>query len=205
VLAPADLTEIDEGLWRWTAVHPEWRAGAAPESPADWPAAVGSVAHSAGEELILIDPLVPGEAEALWQWLDDRAAEHRRVRVLITLKWHRRSRDEIVARYGAETSKARGALPEGVEPVPIAGAGETMFWLHASQTLVPGDRLLGDGRGGLRLCPESWLAYLDRNVTLGGLRAALRPLAGFGVERVLVSHGEPVLREGSAAIERALR
>jgi hypothetical protein len=201
VLAPADITEIDEGLWRWTARHPDWVPGAKPESPADWPREVGSVAYATGDTLVLIDPLVPAEAEGLWAWLDERADAAGRVAAVNTIKWHRRSRDDVVARYGASTSRARSALPEGVVPIPIAGAGETMFWLPEAAALVPGDRLLGDGRGGLRPCPASWLGYLSTPIGVDELRERLGPLLELPVERVLTSHGEPVLRGGRAAIE----
>jgi hypothetical protein len=201
VLAPADITQIDEGLWRWTARHPDWVAGAKPESPADWPREVGSVAYESSDTLVVIDPLVPADAEGLWAWLDGRAAGVERVAVVNTIKWHRRSRDEVAARYGASTSRSRGALPAGVEPIPIAHAGETMFWLPDVAALVPGDRLQGNGRGGLRLCPASWLGYLSTPLDLDGLREALRPLLKLPVERVLTSHGEPVLRGGQAAIQ----
>jgi hypothetical protein len=206
VLAPADITQIDDGLWRWTARHPEWVAGAKPGSAADWPREVGSVAYSAGDVLVLIDALVPEGGEALWAWLDERVAEHRgRVAAVNTIKWHRRSRDAVVRRYGATTSRARSALPDGVVPIPIRGAGETMLWLPRPRALVAGDRLLGGPRAGrLRLCPPSWLAYLDRELRPAGLAEALRPLLELPVERVLVSHGPPVLRHGHAAIERAL-
>jgi hypothetical protein len=204
VLAPADITEIDEGLWRWTARHPDWVPGAKPESPADWPREVGSVAYATDDALVVIDPLVPAEAEGLWAWLDERAEAAGHVAVVNTIKWHRRSRDEVAVRYGASTSRARAALPEGVEPVPIRRAGETMFWLPEMGTLVPGDRLTGDGRGGLRLCPASWLSYVSKELTPDVLSEALRPLLALPVERVLVSHGEPVLREGRAAIERVV-
>lgn len=205
VLAPADITEIDEDLWRWTARHPEWVADAKPESTGDWPAEVGSVAYAAGNALVLIDPLVPAKAEGLWSWLDDRAAAAERVAVVNTIKWHRRSRDEVAARYGASTSRARDTLPDGVEPISIRRAGETMFWLARAAALVPGDRLLGDGRGGLRLCPSSWLSYLSGGIGLDELRETLQPLLRLPVERVLTSHGEPVLRGGRKAIERAIR
>jgi len=205
VLAPADITEIAPGLWRWTARHPEWVAGAKPESTADWPAEVGSVAYSAPGALVLVDPLVPDGAEALWSWLDERAAQAGgRVAAVTTIKWHRRSRDQIAQRYGASTSRARARLPGGVDPVVIRGAGETMFWLEAERTLVAGDRLLGDGRGGLRLCPESWLGYLPSRIGVAELREALRPLLELPLERVLVSHGAPVLRGGREAVARAL-
>ena len=72
--------------------------------------------------------------------------------------------------------------------------------------LVPGDRLLGDDAGGLTLCPESWLGYIDRSAPPDHavLRAALAPLLELDVELVLTSHGEPVLRDGAAAVRAAL-
>jgi glyoxylase-like metal-dependent hydrolase (beta-lactamase superfamily II) len=79
-----------------------------------------------------------------------------------------------------------------------------MVWLEEPRALVPGDRLLGDGRGGLRLCPESWLRYLPGPPGLDDLRAALRPLLELPVERVLPSHGDPVLKDGREAIRAAL-
>ena len=53
------------------------------------------------------------------------------------------------------------------------------------------------------MCPESWLRHLG-GYTQEDLRAGLRPLLDLPVEMVLVSHGEPVLRDGRAALERAL-
>jgi len=79
-----------------------------------------------------------------------------------------------------------------------------MLWLPRLRALVPGDRLLGDDRGGLRMCPPGWLRYLQPGLTEDELREALRPLLELPVELVLVSHGEPVLEDGGAAVERAL-
>ena len=205
MLAPADITEIDDGLWRWTSRHPDWTPGAKPGSSADWPREVGSVAYAAADALVLIDALVPDGADALWSWLDERSAAVRRVHALTTLKWHRRSRDEIVRRYGAATSRAASSLPEGVEAIPIRGAGETMFWLAGPRALVAGDRLLGGERAGeLRLCPASWLGYLSGSPSVGDVARALRPLLELPVERVLVAHGPPTLRGGREAIARAI-
>jgi hypothetical protein len=61
--------------------------------------------------------------------------------------------------------------------------------------------LLGDADGGVRCCPESWL---PAGVGHAELRAALAPLLELPVERVLVSHGTPVLEDGHAALSRAL-
>ena len=104
-------------------------------------------------------------------------AHGRRVAILTTLEFHRRSRDELAERYGASTSRARKTLPEGVETIAIAGAGETMVWLPEPRALIPGDRLLGDDAGGLRLCPDSWLRYLPSGMGQAELRDALAPAA----------------------------
>ncbi|HEU5310717.1 MAG TPA: hypothetical protein VFV24_04615, partial [Candidatus Eisenbacteria bacterium] len=69
-------------------------------------------------------------------------AHGRPVRVLTTIGFHRRSRDEVVRRFSATTSRAKASLPEGVETFTIRRAGETMVWLPALRALVPGDRLL---------------------------------------------------------------
>jgi hypothetical protein len=92
-----------------------------------------------------------------------------------------------------------------VARVPIEGADETMVWLDGPRALVPGDRLLGNGRGGLRMCPESWLGYIEPPIGLDGLRQALAPLLELPVEIVVVSHGDPVLADAAMAIARAVR
>ncbi|HEY7004185.1 MAG TPA: hypothetical protein VH281_07880 [Gaiellaceae bacterium] len=189
-------------MWRWEAPHPEWIPEAAPESPADWPEQVGSVAYAAPEAFLLVDPLVPDD---LWEPLGEKVDVHGMpVVVVTTIRFHRRSRDAVLRRFGATAVRRPADLPEGVETIRIPRAGETMVWLPGPRALVPGDRLLGDGRGRLRLCPPRWLRYLQPGLTHDELREALRPLLDLPVELVLVSHGEPVLQNGRAAIEQAL-
>ena len=201
----AALEEIEPGLWRWSAPHPGWRPDAAPESPADWPRAVGCVLCDAPDATVLIDPLLPHGDERLLSALDQHVGRRERpVVVLTTIGFHRRSRDQLAKRYGATTSRAKNNLPAGVESFPIRGAGETIFWLAEHRALVPGDRIIGAQRGRLRLCPESWLRYLPSGITLAALAEALRPLLDLEIERVLVSHGEPVLGGGRKALEAAL-
>ena len=54
------------------------------------------------------------------------------------------------------------------------------------------------------MCPPSWLRYLD-GFTQDDLRRELQArLPSLPIEMVLVSHGEPVLHDGRAAVERAL-
>jgi hypothetical protein len=199
------IVELAPGLHRWTARHPDADPNPKPGSPADWGPAVGCVAYEAADALLLVDPLVPDDRADLLGILDALVRRHgRRVTILTTLQFHRRSREELAARYDASTSRARENLPAGVETVQIKGAGETMVWLPERRTLVPGDRLLGDDAGGLRLCPEGWLRYLPSGMRHPELREALRPLLDLPVEMVLVSHGEPVLSGGRDAIARAL-
>jgi hypothetical protein len=196
------LRELRPGLWRWIARHPDAIEDPEPDSPADWAADVGSVAYAARDALVLVDPLVPADG---WAELDALVERHgQRVAVLTTIPFHRRSRVQVAERYGASTSRAKRTLPAGVETITIRGAGETMVWLPEHRALIPGDRLLGDGHGGLRLCPPSWLRYLGNGIDLAGLREALGPLLELPVELVLVSHGEPVLAGGRAAIVTAL-
>jgi hypothetical protein len=195
-----ELTQIRPRLYRWTAPHPAYEPDAEPDSPADWPEQVGCVAYEAPYALVLIDPLVP---DSLWPALD-RLAKGRRVAVLTTIGFHRRSRDAVAERYGASTSRAKKTLPSGVETLPIRRAGETMVWIPEHAALVPGDRILGGGDGGLRLCPDSWLRYVPSGMTGAELREALRPLLDLPIQLVLVSHGEPVLSGGRDALERAL-
>jgi hypothetical protein len=199
------LVELAPGLHRWTARHPDAEPHPTPGSPSDWGPDVGSVAYEAPDALVLVDPLVPADRDDLRDELDALVRRHgRRVAILTTLSFHRRSRDELAERYEASTSRARKTLPAGVETVRIEGAGETMVWLPEQRALVPGDRLLGADDGGLRLSPDSWLRYLPSGMRHPELREALCPLLDLPVELVLVSHGEPVLSGGREAISRAL-
>ena len=201
----SELQELRPGLFRWTAIHPEAPPEPTTGSPDDWGPDVGSVAYAAPDALVLVDPLVPADRPGLQEELDVLVRSHgRRVAILTTLQFHSRSRVELAERYDASTSRAKKSLPERVETIVIQGAGETMVWLPSPRALIPGDRLLGDDAGGLRLCPDSWLRYLPSGMRQEELRAALRPLLDLPVERVLVSHGEPVLENGSEAIARAL-
>lgn len=195
------VDEIVPGLWRWTVPHPAWEPGAEPDSPDDWEQLVGCVLYEHGDAVVFIDPLVPLDEEPFWAWADRQVAG-RRVFVLTTLAPHRRSREEVSRRYGASTSRAKRDLPPGVESIVLRGAAETMFWLPEVQTLVPGDRILGAEGGGLRMCPESWLYWVK--VDREGLRSLLEPLLELPIERVLVSHGEPVLEDGAGQLRRCL-
>jgi hypothetical protein len=192
------VRELAPGVWRWTAAHPAWRAGEEPESPGDWPEQVGCVFYEAPDGPVLIDPLV-----ANWAPLDERVAG-RPVTVLTTLRFHARSRDSVLERYGGSAVRHDARMPAGVEAIPVLGFDETMYWLPEPRALIPGDRLLGTPDGGVRMCPASWLYYIPGEPTLEGLREALQPVLELPVECVLLSHGEPVLSGARDALARAL-
>ena len=185
-----NVAEIVPGLWRWTAPHPDWKEGD------DWEREVGCVYYEAPQATVLIDPLVPEERERFLEALD-RDVERRGlpVTVLLTVPWHERSITELVERYAAADE-----APAGVEPFVVAEVDETLWWLPEHATLVAGDVLVG-ADGGIEVCPDSWL---DERSSHASIRAALAPLLELPLERVIVSHGEPVLGDGRAALAHAL-
>jgi hypothetical protein len=200
--------ELDHGLWRWTAPHPDWQPGA-PESAYDWSRDVGCALFQTASVALFIDPLLPLSTSPFWRWADERCAR-RSVAVFTTITYHARSRDAFVARFGAarygagEPDSDELLLPGDVQCNPIEGLGETVIWLASVRTLIAGDSIVGD-RGRLRLCPESWLEDAPERITLADLRDRLSPLLCLPIERVLVSHGDPVLSGGREAFAHALQ
>jgi hypothetical protein len=194
------VEEIAPGLRRWTARHEEWDED------------VGALALETDDGLVLIDPIDPPRGL--------RRPEH----VLLTVFWHYRSTPALSAKHvwaSARTVKAlanRGVtvtdpinanteLPRGVEAFETARRGELVYWLPKQRALAVGDVLLGAGAkpratdDPLRLCPERWLGQAKH----ADLRRSLRPLLDLSVQRVLVSHGAPVLRGGRRVLEGVLQ
>lgn len=192
------VTRVDSGLWRWTASHPAWTPAA------DWPREVACVYWETPEAVALVDPLVPSEPderERFWRALDrDVERLGQPVVVILTCSWHERSTQEIIGRYGARLADTGTAAAGGAVAYPVAE--EVVLWLPAPRTVVVGDVLVGDELGGLRLCPASWL---PDGLTPAEAASALEPLLDLPAERILVSHGEPVLAGGAAALAAAVR
>ena len=192
------MKELAPGLHRWTAAHPAWEPGGEPGDPGDWPEQVGSVVYQAPDALDLVDPLVDR-----WGPLDALVEGHGRpVVVLTTMRFHGRSR----ARWPSATARSCARTARRRPPacaLPIAGMDESMVYLEAPRALVPGDRLIGD-RGRPAAVPGVVAALLARRSAGEAALAALAPLLELPVESVLVSHGEPVLRDGAAALRAAL-
>jgi len=198
-----EVQELRPGLWRWTAPHPEW------EHAENWGPDVASVYAELPHAVVVIDPLVPpGEDERFWSALD-RDVERLGVpvHVLLTVHWHERSVAAVLERYGATLwrPEEKGELPEGVQAEIIRGSDwvEALFYLEPQRALVAGDLLIG-ADGGVEL-PVQWFPKGEQEWAESTLKPELRKRLGrLPVELVLVSHGEPVLSDGRAALDRAL-
>lgn len=196
------VEELAPDLIRWLAPHPAWKP-AEPGSSGDWDQLVGSVLYEMPAVAVLFDPLLPSEGrDEFLELLDGRIAG-RPVSILTTIRWHRRDREQLAERYRANSPRAWNAVPAGVLPKPMRGGGETIYWLPGVQALVFGDSLIGAGAGEVMVCPESWLS--DVRVDRAGLAHLMGQLLELPVERLLVSHGRPVLHGGRAALAHALR
>jgi hypothetical protein len=194
------VDEIAPGLWRWTGLHPDWTP--AEGGPNGWEQEVGCVYFAAPDAVVLFDPLIPPEDRDRFQAALDRDVERAGLPVVIalTVGWHGRSAGELAERYDGRIVGGTAELPGGVQGIPVEPVDETLYWIEAASTLVAGDVLLG-WDGGVRLCPDSWLSG---RADPDKLRALLLERLDLPVERVLVSHGEPVLSGGREALERAL-
>lgn len=191
-----EAVRIADGLWRWTAVHPRWEY---------WPnherevREVGCVYYEAPDATVLVDPLIPaGEEDSFFRHLD-ADVERRRlpVVILLTAEWHRRSTDELAARYDARIG---GALPEGVDEVAIEGADERQvaYFVRPHAALVVAEIFGVDVDGELYVGQSPALKRPEE------LEASLARIMELPVERLLVSHGEPVLEDAKARMAEAL-
>ena len=194
------MQEIAPGLRRWTAWHDEWEDE------------VASLALETDDGLVLVDPL------------DTPRELHEPDHVLVTVFWHARETKSLRAKHvwastrSTQPLRARGidvtdpfrvgdGLPGGIHAFQTARRAEVAYWLPDQRAVAVGDVLLGAGAkpratdDPLRLCPEGWLG----KATHSDLRDSLRPLLDLSVERVLVSHGEPILQDGGRALRAVLR
>jgi hypothetical protein len=198
-----ELQELRPGLWRWTASHPEW------DHAEHWGPQVASVYAELPEAIVVVDPLVPEDEEArFWAALDrDVTRAERPLHVLLTVHWHERSVPAVLDRYHAKLwrPEEEGPLPAGVRAELVKGSDwvEALFYLEPYHALVAGDLLIGSNDG-VEL-PVEWFPKDEREWARNELKPELRErLAALPVELVLVSHGEPVLEDGAAALAAAL-
>jgi hypothetical protein len=213
------MQQLTDGLWRWTARHPEWH-------PGEFGAEVACFAAQADDTTLLIDPLLPPDPQPVLDVVD--AALTDRLAILITIPYHVRSSEELWKRYGKEAETTIHGHPacakrlgnrsgfHEIEPgVPLPGGVtahtigkprryETPLHVPSHSALVFGDAVAETG-GRLVM----WAAdKVDQKVaTFYRERFAptLRPLLELGAENVLVTHGDPVMGGGTEALRRALK
>jgi hypothetical protein len=185
------VEELHPGLWHWRAAHPEWSEKDG--GPNGWEREVSSYAYDAGSTLVLFDPQSPPQ-------LVDELASGKRVAVALTCTWHARSAGELRERLGASVwaPGAEVGPPEGVEAFGGGEDGEAALWVPEHGAVVFGDALL------VRERLEVPLTWLREGETVATVRDRLAPLLELPVERVLVTHGDPVRENGAEELRRAL-
>lgn len=207
------------GLWRWTARHPEWH-------PGEFGSEVASFAVQAGDDTLLIDPLLPPDPEQVLELIERTLRE--RLTMLITIPYHVRSSEELWRRFrGQAETTIRGhpacakrlarksafkalapgdQLPAGVSAQRIGRPRrfETPLHIPSQRALVFGDAVV-ELDGGLRV-------WSDRRIDDGVERfyrerfnPTLEPLLELDFERVLLTHGKPVLKDGRKQLRAAMR
>jgi glyoxylase-like metal-dependent hydrolase (beta-lactamase superfamily II) len=214
------VREIAPGIRRWTARHPQWH----PSADDDFGREVGSYALSTEDgDLLLVDPLVAEEATQ--DALDALADAARATAILVTIGYHVRSAPALAARYGATVhgppqagkrlKGAKGATFAVLEPGAPGPAGvvahaigrprrgETPLYFPSHRALAFGDALVATPAGELRMWsfdpdePSRRAFYRER------FAPTLQPLVDLEPDHVLVTHGEPVLGTGAAALRAA--
>ena len=214
-----DPEQLRDGLWRWTARHPEWH-------PGEFGAEVASFAVKADGDLLLIDPLLPPDPGPILRLTDEQAGG--RVAILTTVPYHVRSAEELWRRYrGAADTTIWGhaaaakrledragfreiepgaTLPAGVSAYAIGKPRrhEMPLYVPAQKALVFGDALV-EVDGELKVWASDTVDDRQARFYRERFNPTLEPLLELDVERVLVTHGQPVMTGGRAKLQAALK
>lgn len=208
--------QLADGLWRWTARHPEWHPGGFGDE-------VAAFALKADGVGVLVDPLLPPEPGPVLDLVDDIAAGG--LAILVTIPYHVRSAEELWRRHrgsctiyghpaaakrledrsGFEPIEPGAALPAGVTAHAIGHPRrfELPLYLPSHRALAFGDAVV-QVDGALRVWDDPLTDERRRRWYRERFIPTLEPLLELDPERVLVTHGEPVLKHGRARLESAL-
>lgn len=218
-LVSAKPQKLTKGLWRWTERHPEWH-------PGEFGREVACFAVQAGDDAVLIDPLLPEDPAPVFSLIDDIMGD--RLTIFITIPYHVRSAEEIWRRYRNEAETtiqghpsaakrlddrsgfrdlgAGAELPGGVTAHRIGRPRrqETPLHLASHDALVFGDAVAEVG-GRLRVWSDRRVDDKVEHFYRERFNPTLKPLLELDFERVLVTHGQPVMKDGPKALRSALR
>jgi hypothetical protein len=213
------MDELADGLWRWTARHPEWH-------PGEFGAEVASYAAQAGDDTtLLIDPLLPPDPSSVLAVIDE--ALGKRLAILITIPYHVRSAEELWRRYREEAHTTihghpacakrledRSAFQEIDPAVPLPGGVtahaigkprryEKPLHLPSHDALVFGDAVAESGGRLVVWSSEKIDAKVERFYR-ERFNPTLEPLLELDFDPVLATHGQPLMSGGKRALRRAL-
>jgi hypothetical protein len=215
----AEPKKLAQGLWRWTERHPEWH-------PGEFGKEVACFAVDAGDDTLLIDPLLPDDSGPVFGLVDDILGD--RLVLLVTVPYHVRSAEEIWRRYrgqaettihghaGAakrlsDTSSFReidpdAELPGGVTAHRIGKPRRQEMPLHlpSHRALVFGDAVV-EVDGSLRVWADRKIDQKVERFYRERFNPTLEPLLELDFQRVLVTHGQPVMKNGQDELRAALR
>lgn len=196
------IIDVEPGLWIWRIDHPEWEPGNGRDR------VVTSVCVEEGGQIAVLDALAPPPGTGIMERLDARPPT-----IAVVLKPdHVRSVDLFVDRYGIpaygphvfqkddipetelELIYPGYQLPGGLVALYDGrGRNETPMWLPEHRTIVFADALTTLG-GRLQVWATPW--HEERALP------ALQAMLDLPVERIIISHGEPV--HDREEFERAL-
>jgi hypothetical protein len=212
------MEKLRDGLWRWTARHPEWH-------PGDFGAEVASFVAQAGDTTLLVDPLLPPEPEQVLSTIEGTLG--RRLAILITIPYHVRSAEELWRRFRKDADTTihghpaaakrlgdRSAFSE-VEPGVPLPAGVTAhrigkprryempLHLPSHEALVFGDAV-AEAEGRLVVWATDKVDAKVERFYRERFNPTLEPLLELDFDSVLPTHGRPVMTAGKRALRAAL-
>lgn len=207
------------GLWRWTERHPEWH-------PGEFGSEVACFAVDAGDDLLLIDPLLPARPEPLLDLIERTLGE--RLAILITIPYHVRSSEALWRRFrehadttiwghracakrmrdhsGFREMDPGRELPGGVTAHVIGKPRryEMPLLVPSHAALAFGDAVAEAG-GALRVWSDRRVDADVERFYRERFNPTLAPLLALDFDRVLVTHGRPVMEDAKKQLRSALR
>lgn len=192
------MEEIIEGVFHWTAVHPNtgYEAGC----------------HFVSGSGTAIDPLLPGEGI---EWFDGRGVE----RIVLSTRHHLRNAPEIAARFGCPILCHESGLDEFEDGPAVEGfgfgdrlAGDVLAL--EMDSISPDDTVLRiEQSGGALLFADSVvnrgsLGFVsdrligeDPEAVKAKIRERCRVLLDERFEHLLFAHGDPLIGGGRPALQ----